>query len=308
MSLCDFADARRRLRAKVEARGRRRATARGIRQIKDRRPTDADYAAITAGGLRRLAYLTPEAFRRWKYIMPCSGASKLRDRFQEEIKRDRGLFVPSEEQLFAMCQEDPTGIRLYDAAVSLSQLLVPDDSKSGFAEVIAELKRGCHVLELGAGFGYLSLEIAKRYSVHGTKVVATDLESMLLDVVLVNSLRLGLPPQSLIVNVLPWGSQRKTDALLQDAGVEAFDVIVAADVLYGDVELVPKLLQSIWDLSWKETRVLVSWEERKAHTDCSAAFLEQAKERFHVDRIDATAEAGWRFPELRIVLLRRKMQ
>ena len=206
-----------------------------------------------------------------------------------------------------MCQEDPTGIRLYDAAVSLSQLLVPDDSKSGFAEVIAELKRGCHVLELGAGFGYLSLEIAKRYSVHGTKVVATDLESMLLDVVLVNSLRLGLPPQSLIVNVLPWGSQRKTDALLQDAGVEAFDVIVAADVLYGDVELVPSCF-SQFGIYLGRRRVFLFLEERKAHTDCSAAFLEQAKERFHVDRIDATAEAGWRFPELRIVLLRRKMQ
>jgi predicted nicotinamide N-methyase len=97
---------------------------------------------------------------------------------------------------------------VWPSAVALAEVLARDDVE------------GLHVLELGCGLGLPSLAAAVR----GARVLATDVVPEALDYVRESARRLGVPIETLLVDVAdPPG------ALLDRA---PFDLVLVADLLY----------------------------------------------------------------------------
>lgn len=113
---------------------------------------------------------------------------------------------------FVKDEQMPYWAEIWPAAVTLSHVLMEELDIAGKS-----------VLELGAGVGMASIAAAKR----GARVLSTDYSTEALRFVVYNALRNGV---ALDAGRLDWRMVR---------GDEKFDYVIAADVLYERVNLLP---------------------------------------------------------------------
>jgi predicted nicotinamide N-methyase len=113
---------------------------------------------------------------------------------------------------FVKDEQMPYWAEIWPAAVTLSRVITEQLDVAGRA-----------VIELGAGVGMASVAAARK----GAKVLATDYSTEALRFVIYNALRNGV---SLDTGRLDWRMVRTE---------ERFDVVIAADVLYERVNLLP---------------------------------------------------------------------
>jgi SAM-dependent methyltransferase len=108
------------------------------------------------------------------------------------------------------------GLQSWGASIIFGALLCADPARFGLDGV-------CRVLELGAGTGVLSMVAAQLLGARGT-VVATDFHPAVLANLRTN---IAANAPSVAVDALDWTAPDALDA------VERFDVLLAADVVYG---------------------------------------------------------------------------
>lgn len=115
-------------------------------------------------------------------------------------------------------------------------------------------------LELGCGLGLVSMVL----SVLGLEVLATDGNEVVLDCTMdnirTNGLEGRIQVQQYIWYTLDRGDTVKTQEILQQWG--RFDVIVAADVLYGEYEAMDAFIESLAALSDASTELFIAQKVR----------------------------------------------
>jgi hypothetical protein len=265
--------------------------------------TEADIAALES-----VRFPIPRDFCRWTRVFPGVGATLAHDgsrtsRFYRHpvLTSHPGLVAPVRGQLVALCRVDPTGIRIYDAAVLLAAVLT-----ARITSPMNPFTRTTSVCELGAGMGFVSLELARAIGPDKVRVLATDLESVMLEIISVNHMLQrqspsgsttametkiaegsSLPPnRNLETQLLPWGDVSAADQALAWNGGHKFDVLAAADVLYGGIECIGPLLSTVDRLSGPYTQCVVCWQRRPMHEDVAEAFLAEAMRLgFRIDNV-----------------------
>jgi protein-lysine N-methyltransferase EEF2KMT len=114
-----------------------------------------------------------------------------------------------------------TGFRTWEAALHLASYLT-----SGHTSVQVA---GKMVLELGAGTGCVSIACAKFLG--AARVVATDGDEGVIDVLKANVFLNDLPRDSVVASVLRWGAGLQSSVLTDGGDERPFDLVLAADVV-----------------------------------------------------------------------------
>ncbi|KAI0484592.1 S-adenosyl-L-methionine-dependent methyltransferase [Xylariaceae sp. FL0804] len=150
-----------------------------------------------------------------------------------------------------------TGFRTWEAALHLGSYLL---TTAG-----SDLVRGKHILELGAGTGFLSILCAKHLG--ATRVTATDGDAGVVDSLDDNLKLNGLGEQQLKTSTLWWGEDVKGTWVEDDCRSAPYDVVIGADITY-DKEAIKALiltLQYLFDLR-PQLLVIIAGVVRNAET------------------------------------------
>ncbi|KAG5926105.1 hypothetical protein E4U42_003649 [Claviceps africana] len=160
-----------------------------------------------------------------------------------------------------------TGLRTWEAALHMGQYLCQNPT----------LVKGKHVLELGAGTGYLSILCVKH--LQAVHAVASDGSADVINNLPKNLSLNGLQEASGVTPMeLQWGYALTgtKDEHLNTA--QPVDVVLGADITY-DGRVIPALIATLLDLFtlYPEVQVYISATERNAET--YQVFLDVCKER-----------------------------
>ncbi|KAL9097544.1 MAG: hypothetical protein Q9165_000440 [Trypethelium subeluteriae] len=131
-----------------------------------------------------------------------------------------------------------TGLRTWEAALHLGSFLTTEDGEA--------FVKDRHVLELGAGTGFLSILCAKHLG--AARVVATDGDPGVVQSLDENlSLNRLQSINAVRTEVLKWGRPLQPNWIEEEIAKYPHDVILGADLIY-DKEIIPLLIDTICDL------------------------------------------------------------
>lgn len=169
-----------------------------------------------------------------------------------------------------------TGLRTWEASLHLGQYLAANPY----------LIQGKHVLELGAGTGYISILCAK--FLNPILAIASDGSDDVVANLPENFFLNGLQGSATVQAMeLKWGHALVgTEDEHWNRGIPV-DVVLAADVTY-DKELIPSLVGTLEELvgMFPHITILIAATERNQET--FQAFVEVCQKNFTVDEIDFT--------------------
>lgn len=160
-----------------------------------------------------------------------------------------------------------TGLRTWEAALHMGQYLCQNPSLVG----------GKHVLELGAGTGYLSILCVKH--LQAAHAIASDGSEDIINNLAENLLLNGLQELSEVTPMdIKWGQPlvETQDDKWNDG--KPVDVILGADITY-DRRVIPVLIATLLDLFelYPDVQVYISATERNA--DTYQVFLDVSRQR-----------------------------
>ncbi|KAG5987368.1 hypothetical protein E4U52_007666 [Claviceps spartinae] len=154
-----------------------------------------------------------------------------------------------------------TGLRTWEAALHMGQYLCQNPA------VVA----GKHVLELGAGTGYLSILSVKH--LQATHAIVSDGSDDVVNNFHQNLSLNGLRPSSVTPMNITWGQALVEHEGLSCSTRQPVDVVLGADITY-DRRVIPALITTLLDLFalYPDVQVYISVTER--NVDTYQAFLD----------------------------------